>query len=62
MAKEKKETVKETVKTGVSFGSALAIVISYVNWHSIGWAIFHGLMGWVYVIYFFLSYVKYEEN
>ena len=56
MAKENSKTVKETVKTGVSFGSALAMVISYVNWHSIGWAILHGLMGWVYVIYYIIRY------
>ena len=31
MAKENSKTVKETVKTGVSFGSALAMVMSYVN-------------------------------
>ena len=56
MAKDSNKTVKETVKTGVSFGSALAMVISYVNWHSIGWAIIHGLMGWVYVIYYIIRY------
>ena len=39
----------DAVKTGITFGSALAMVISYVNWHSVGWAIVHGLMGWVYV-------------
>ena len=48
------EFVKKSVKTGISFGSALAMVISYANWHSIGWAIFHGLLGWIYVIYFAL--------
>ncbi len=42
------------VKAGISFGSALAMVISYVNWHSILWAIFHGLLSWVYVIYFII--------
>ncbi len=47
MAKENSKTVKETVKTGVSFGSALAIVSGYVNRHSVGWAISHGLMSWV---------------
>ena len=47
-------TVQKTIKTGISFGSALAMVISYTNWHSIGWAIFHGLLSWVYVIYFAL--------
>lgn len=40
------------LKGGITFGSALAMVISYCNWHSIGWAIVHGLLSWVYVIYF----------
>lgn len=57
---EKKErvskTVEKTVKTGISFGSALAMVISYVNWHSIFWAIVHGMMSWVYVIYYVIRY------
>lgn len=47
---------KSTVKAGVSFGSALAMVISYVNWHSIFWAIIHGLFSWFYVIYYMLRY------
>ena len=47
--------IEKTVKTGIGFGSALAIVISYVTWNSIGWAIFHGLMGWTYVVYFVLK-------
>lgn len=50
----KNETVKQTVKTGVSFGSVLAIVISYVHWQSIFWAIIHGVFGWFYVIYYIL--------
>ena len=45
-------TVKNTAKAGISFGSCLAMVISYTSWHSIPWAIFHGLLSWVYVIYF----------
>ena len=49
-------TVQKTIKTGISFGSSLAMVISYTTWHSIGWAIFHGLLSWVYVIYFALRY------
>lgn len=42
----------EVVKTGVSFGTALAMVISYTNWHSIPWAILHGIFSWGYVIYY----------
>ena len=41
---------------GLSFGAALAMVISYVKWHSIGWAILHGLLGWIYVIYYAIKY------
>ena len=46
--------VNKTIKTGITFGSALAMVISYTTWHSVGWAIFHGLLSWVYVVYFVL--------
>lgn len=47
----------DTVKHGIGFGAALAIVISYVKWQSIGWAILHGLLGWVYVIYYIAKYL-----
>ena len=54
---EKKTTiVHKTVKSGITFGSALAMVISYTTWHSVGWAIVHGLLSWIYVIYFLLKY------
>ena len=42
------------VPFGVSFGSALAMVISYSANHSILWAIIHGFLSWLYVIYFAL--------
>ena len=48
--------VKKSVTKGLSFGSALAMVISYSAWHSIGWAILHGIFSWVYVIYYVIKY------
>ena len=48
---------KEDAEKGITFGAVLAMVISYVHWHSIGWAIFHGLLGWVYVVYYYAKYV-----
>jgi len=54
--KNSQSEASKTVKTGISFGSVLAIVISYTQWHSIGWAIIHGLMSWVYVIYYLIAY------
>jgi hypothetical protein len=44
----------EGAKYGVSFGTALAIAISYTNNHSIVWAIIDGFLSWVYVLFFAL--------
>lgn len=56
MSHDKKGAITKTLETGISFESALAMIISYVNWHSVGWAIFHGLLSWVYVIYYVIKY------
>lgn len=44
----------EVIKNGVSFGSVLAIVMSWGENHSILWAIIHGFLSWIYVLYFAL--------
>ena len=41
----------EVAKVGIGLGSALAIAISWTKSQSILWAIFHGFLGWFYVIY-----------
>ena len=43
------------VKSGVGFGSALAMVISYTAYKSVLWAIIHGIFSWLYVAYFLLT-------
>ena len=40
----------------MAMGVVLAMIISYVNWHSIGWAILHGLRNWGYVLYYVIRY------
>ena len=40
------------VRAGISFGTALAIAISWSTNHSILWAILHGIFSWFYVIYY----------
>lgn len=50
------KNVTENITKGVSFGAVLAMVISYVKWQSIGWAVLHGLLNWVYVIYYVIKY------
>ena len=47
--------VQSTVKSGIGFGSALAMVISYTAYKSVLWAIIHGLFSWFYVIYFLVT-------
>ena len=44
------------IQDAVSIGAILAVVISYVKWGSIGWAILHGLLNWFYVLYYIIKY------
>lgn len=37
-------------------GSFWAGLLSYLKWHSLGWAVVHTLFSWVYVIYYFIRY------
>ena len=46
---------RDAVKSGVGFGSALAIAISFTTHKSVLWAILHGLFGWLYVLYYVLT-------
>lgn len=46
-----------SASAGIGFGCALAITISWTAWHSILWAIVHGLLGWIYVIYYAVQYM-----
>ncbi len=43
------------IRHGISFGSALAIAISWSVNKSIFWAIIHGILSWLYVIYYVLT-------
>ncbi len=45
----------EGVRYGISFGSGLAMVISWSAYKSILWAIIHGVLSWFYVVYYALT-------
>ena len=47
-------TRAEFTRAGISFGSALSIVISWSVNHSVLWAIVHGIFSWFYVVYYVL--------
>jgi hypothetical protein len=42
--------------TGISLGTAIAVAISWSVNHSILWAILHGFLNWIYVIYYALGF------
>ena len=42
-------------KAGISFGCALAIVLSWTAHKSLGWAVIHGILSWFYVIYYLFT-------
>ncbi len=44
----------EVARSGISFGTALAIAISWSANKSILWAIIHGIFSWLYVVYYAL--------
>lgn len=46
----------EVVRTGITFGSALAMVISWTANKSLLWVIVHGLLSWLYVVYYALRF------
>ena len=47
---------KDAAKAGIGFGTALAIAISWSANKSIIWAIIHGILSWIYVIYYAIRY------
>ena len=46
---------KDVATSGITFGTALAIAISWHQYQSILWAIIHGLFSWLYVIYYWVT-------
>ena len=47
---------QEVARAGIGFGTALAIAISWSANKSLLWAIVHGVLSWLYVIYYALRY------
>jgi hypothetical protein len=47
-------TRTEFTRAGISFGSALAIAISWSVNKSVLWAIVHGVLSWFYVVYYLI--------
>lgn len=46
----------QAVKAGITLGNALAVAISWTANRSILWAIVHGILSWLYVVYYAIVY------
>jgi hypothetical protein len=49
------EKTRTSASSGISLGAAIAACVSWSQYHSLLWAIIHGILGWLYVIYYALS-------
>lgn len=47
-------TGKKIVKNGLGFGSILAMIISFNTYESVWLAFIHGVLGWLYVLYYLI--------
>lgn len=46
------ELASKAIDGGIGLGSIVAVVASWSRNKSILWAVIHGLLGWIYVVYF----------
>ncbi|KPQ00698.1 MAG: hypothetical protein HLUCCA01_02150 [Bacteroidetes bacterium HLUCCA01] len=42
--------------TGIGIGTILAMIFSWTANQSLFWLLIHGLLGWIYVIYYLIVY------
>ncbi|MBN8500399.1 MAG: hypothetical protein J0M19_04535 [Sphingomonadales bacterium] len=45
----------DAARAGIGLGSAIAVAISWSLHKSILWAVVHGVLSWLYVIYYALT-------
>jgi len=63
MLAEVSTQIHQTVtQSGIGIGSAVAVVLSWHRNKSIGFAIIHGILSWLYIIYFALTREENEKH
>jgi hypothetical protein len=46
---------ERAISYGIGLGSAIAIAVSWSRNKSIAFAILHGILGWLYIIYYLIT-------
>ena len=49
------EVRNQAARAGIGLGSAIAVAVSWSLHKSLVWAVIHGFLGWLYVIYYALT-------
>lgn len=49
------EVRNQAARAGIGLGSAIAVAVSWSLHKSLLWAVIHGFLGWIYVIYYALT-------
>lgn len=49
------EVRNQAARAGIGLGSAIAVAVSWSLHKSLLWAVVHGFLGWIYVIYYALT-------
>ena len=45
---------KSSIGAGIGIGNIIAVVISWSVNHSVLWALIHGTLSWIYVVYYLM--------
>lgn len=49
--------MSDSTNGGISLGSVVAGILSWMKWHSVGLAILHAICSWFYVVYYILGII-----
>jgi hypothetical protein len=53
---------ERVINYGIGLGSAIAIAVSWFRNKSIAFAILHGILGWLYIIYYLITKNNNDPN
>jgi hypothetical protein len=48
--------MSDTSNGAITLGNVVAGLLSWMKWHSAGYAILHAMCSWIYVIYYAFKY------
>ena len=47
--------MSDSTSVGIGLGNVIAVILSYLKWKSILYAFLHGILGWIYIIYYLIK-------